>query len=235
MGRLACQAIEDADDLHLAATVTHGDPLTALTGVDVALDFSEPASAMDHVAWCVRHGVHLVEGVSGFTGDRLAQVEALLEDAPEVGVLVVPNFSIGAVLLMRYAAAAAAHFESVEVVELHHPDKVDAPSGTATRTARLIADARARAGRADVPDGTRSDDLGARGGAVDGIPVHSVRLRGLVASQEVLLGNPGETLTLRHDMPDRAAAMPGVLAALRAVSDLPGLTVGLDQVLGFDA
>ena len=236
MGRLACEAVDATVDLELVARVTRDDRLDMLAeaGADVAVDLTEPAAAMDHVAWCIAHGVHLVEGTSGFTTERLAAVEELLGASPSVGVLVVPNFSVGAALMMRYAAQAARFFESVEIVELHHPDKLDAPSGTAVRTARLVAQARADAGLGAVPDATEHDHVGARGGRVDGIAVHSVRARGLVAHQEVVLGNVGETLTIRHDMPDRAAAMPGLVAAVRAVSDLPGLTVGLDRVLGLD-
>lgn len=232
MGALACQAIRDADGLELRAEIDVDDDLSALESVQVAVDLTTPAAVMDTVGWCVEHGVHLVVGTSGFTAERLAVVERRLAEHPGVGVLVVPNFSLGAVLMMRFAALAAPLFESVEVVELHHPDKVDAPSGTALRTAQAIASARAAAASPPVPDATQDDPGGARGDVVDGVPVHSVRLRGLTASQEVLLGNPGETLTIRHDMPGREAAMPGLLAAVRAVATMPGLTVGLDAVLG---
>jgi 4-hydroxy-tetrahydrodipicolinate reductase len=234
MGQAACQALEAADGLDLVAQVDLGDDIGALAAADaqVAVDFTHPDAVLDNVAWCVQHGVHVVAGTSGFTDERLGRVRELVGDRPEVGVLVVPNFSIGAVLAMRFAQQAAPYFESVEVVELHHPDKVDAPSGTARRTAELIAAARAEAGLGPVPDATSDDPAGARGARIGGIPVHAVRLRGLTASQEVVLGGPGETLTVRHDSHDRASFMPGVLAAVRAVPGRPGLTVGLDAVLG---
>jgi 4-hydroxy-tetrahydrodipicolinate reductase len=234
MGTAACAALEAAAGLEVVARVDLGDDITGLgaAGAEVAVDFTRPDAVLDNVAWCVQHGVHAVVGTSGFTDERLAVVRDLLADRPEVGVLVVPNFSIGAVLAMRFAQQAAPYFESVEVVEMHHPDKVDAPSGTARRTAELIAAARAEAGLGPVPDATSDDPDGARGARVDGIAVHAVRLRGLTASQEVVLGGAGETLTVRHDSHDRASFMPGVLAAVRAVSGRPGLTVGLDAVLG---
>ena len=236
MGSAACAAVDAADDLELVARVDLDDDIEALHAADaqVAVDFTRPDAVLDNVGWCVRHGVHVVAGTSGFTEDRLAQVRALTDQAPDVGVLVVPNFSIGAVLAMRFAAQAAPFFESVEVVEMHHPDKVDAPSGTARRTAEVIAQARAEAGLGPVPDATTDDPDGARGARVDGIAVHALRVRGLTATQEVLLGGPGETLLLRHDSHDRVSFMPGVLAAVRAVGDRPGLTVGLDAVLGLD-
>ena len=236
MGSAACAAVDAADDLELVAQVDLDDDIEALQQADaqVAVDFTRPDAVLDNVGWCVRHGVHVVAGTSGFTEDRLAQVRVLTEQAPGVGVLVVPNFSIGAVLAMRFAVQAAPFFESVEVVEMHHPDKVDAPSGTARRTAEMIAQARAEAGLGPVPDATTDDPDGARGARVDGIAVHALRVRGLTASQEVLLGGPGETLLLRHDSHDRVSFMPGVLAAVRAVGGRPGLTVGLDAVLGLD-
>ncbi|MGI8578308.1 MAG: 4-hydroxy-tetrahydrodipicolinate reductase [Nocardioidaceae bacterium] len=232
MGRLACEAIEATDDLGLVARVGRGDSLDQLEGADITIDLSAPAAVMDHIDWCVRHGVNVVAGTSGFTDERLSMIEESLRSRPEVGVIVVPNFSIGAVLMMRFAAEAAGFFDSVELIELHHPAKIDAPSGTALRTAALMAAARRGAGRGPMPDSTVDNTLGTRGGQVSGVPVHSVRLRGLVAHQEVLFGNEGETLKIRHDMPDRAAAMPGLLAATRAVVDRPGLTVGLEHVLG---
>ena len=234
MGSAVCAAVDAADDLELVARVDLGDDIGALAeaGAEVAVDFTRPDVVLDNVAWCVEHGVHVVAGTSGFSAERLDQVRGWLGARPDVGVLVVPNFSIGAVLSMRFAQQAAPFFESVEVVEMHHPDKVDAPSGTARSTAELIARARVEAGLGPVPDATSDDPDGARGARVDGIPVHAVRLRGLTASQEVVLGGAGETLTVRHDSHDRVSFMPGVLAAVRAVGDRPGLTVGLDAVLG---
>lgn len=236
MGSTSVQAIGAADGLEVVAQVDVEDDLAAITeaGAEVALDFTKPGVALDHVRWCVEHGIHVVVGTSGFDDQRLAEVRELLAEHPDVGVLVVPNFSVGAVLMMRFAATAAPFFESVEVVEMHHPDKVDAPSGTATRTAEVIAEARREAGAPALPDATTDDPDGARGARVDGVPVHAIRARGFVASQEVVMGGVGETFSLRHDSHDRQSFMPGVIAALRAVADRPGLTVGLDTVLGLD-
>ncbi|MCW2769629.1 MAG: 4-hydroxy-tetrahydrodipicolinate reductase [Aeromicrobium sp.] len=234
MGSESVRAIEAADGLEVVAQIGVDDPLDliASSGAEVALDFTQPAVALDNVAWCVEHGVHVVVGTSGFDDDRIGVVRDLMGETPTTEVLIVPNFSIGAVLMMKFAATAAPFFESVEVIELHHPAKVDAPSGTATRTAELIAAARAEAGSAPLPDATTTDPDGARGATVAGIPVHSVRARGFVASQEVLLGGEGETFSIRHDSHDRTSFMPGVVAAVRAVGQRPGITVGLDDVLG---
>jgi 4-hydroxy-tetrahydrodipicolinate reductase len=234
MGSEACRAVDEADDLHLVARVGAGDDRAALAEAQVAVDFTSPAVVLDNITWCVQHGLSVVAGTSGFTPERLAAVAELLGAAPEVGVLVVPNFSIGAVLMMRFAAQAARFYESVEIVELHHPGKADAPSGTARRTAQLVGDARRDAGLGPVPDSTSEGEVAARGVAVNGVSVHSVRLRGLVASQEVLFGAPGETLAIRHDSHDRQSFMPGVLAAVRSVVGSRGLVVGLDGVLGLD-
>jgi 4-hydroxy-tetrahydrodipicolinate reductase len=232
MGRQVCAAVQAAPDLDLGPQLDVGDDLDLLDGADAAVVFSVPDTAVEHTLACVRRGVHAVVGTTGWTADRLDTVRDALADAPEVGVLVAPNFALGAVLLMRFAAMAAPHFESVEVIELHHPDKVDAPSGTARHTAEQIAAARADAGRGPVPDATETSLPGARGAQVDGIPVHAVRLRGLVAHEEVLLGGPGEQLTLRHDSFDRVSFMPGVLLGVRRIAGHPGLTVGLEHFLG---
>lgn len=231
MGSQSVQALTAADGLEVCAEIDVDDSLDALASADVALDFTQPDVALDHVRECIAQGVHVVVGTSGFDDDQIAQVRDLLGDDPQVGVLIVPNFSIGAVLMMKFAAEAAPFFESVEVVEMHHPDKVDAPSGTATRTAEMIAAARSAAGSPALPDATHTDPDGARGATVAGIRVHALRARGYVASQEVVLGGAGETFTLRHDSHDRASFMPGVVAAVRAVSTRPGLTVGLDEIL----
>ncbi|MGH8826851.1 MAG: 4-hydroxy-tetrahydrodipicolinate reductase, partial [Jiangellaceae bacterium] len=231
-GSQVCKAVEAADDLELVGRFEHGDELGDLAGADVAVDFTVPDATVSNVLHCVRSGVHAVVGTTGWTDDRLADVRAVLTDRPEVGVLIAPNFAIGAVLTMRFAAQAARFYESVEIVELHHPDKVDAPSGTAVRTAQLIAAARRAADRPPAPDATTTALHGARGADVDGIPVHAVRLRGLVAHEEVLLGTVGETLTLRHDSYDRLSFMPGVLLDVRQIADRPGLTVGLEHILG---
>ena len=229
MGSAVCAAVDAAEDMEVLAKVDLGDPLDLVDDCDVVVDFTAPAVVMETLRHCVPAGVHVVVGTSGFDSARLADVEELLQGHPEVGVLVAPNFSIGAVLMMRFAATAAPFFESVEVIEMHHPDKVDAPSGTAVRTAEMIA--AAREGRPS-PDATTTSLDGARGAGVEGVTVHSVRVRGLVAHQEVLLGGVGETLTIRHDSLDRASFMPGVLLGVREVGKHPGLTVGLDSFLG---
>jgi 4-hydroxy-tetrahydrodipicolinate reductase len=233
MGRQVCDAVEAAPDLELVARVDIGeDPKRVLeAGATVAVDFTNPEAVLGNLGFCVGNGVHVVVGTSGFGPERLGQLGALLEDAPAVGVLVAPNFSLGAVLMMKFAAQAASYFESVEIIELHHPDKLDAPSGTAQRTAQLIAEARRTAGLPASPDATAADADHHRGGRVEDVTVHSVRLRGLVAHQEVLLGGVGESLTIRHDSLDRASFMPGVLLGVREVAAHPGLTVGLEHYL----
>lgn len=234
MGSEACRAVEGADDMELVARVGSADPRTTLTdaGVQVAVDLTRPGAVMDNLKFCVDHGIHAVVGTSGFDEVRLETLRGWLQDTRNgVGVVIAPNFAIGAVLMMRFAAQAAPYFESVEVVELHHPDKADAPSGTARRTAEMVAAARAAAGAGPMPDATTTSLEGARGASVDGVPVHSVRVRGLVAHQEVLLGGTGELLTLRHDSLDRSSFMPGVLLGVRQVASRPGLTVGLEHLL----
>jgi 4-hydroxy-tetrahydrodipicolinate reductase len=232
MGAEVCRAVEAADDLTLAAAVDVGDDRAPLRSVDVVVDFTAPDAVLDNVRWCIEAGRHVVVGTTGFDDEKLATVRGWLDSARQVGVLVAPNFGIGAVLLMRFAAAAARWFDSVEIVELHHPNKADAPSGTARRTAELVAAARREAGLpARGPDATSSALDGARGALVADVPVHAVRLAGLVAHQEVLLGGAGEILTLRHDSLDRASFMPGVLHAVRRISGVPGLTVGLEELL----
>ena len=232
MGSEVCRAVEAAPDLTLVGGFDQGDDLGDLGGADVVVEFSVPDASASNVAHCIDRGTHVVVGTTGWTDDKLAVVRSQLSAKPEVGVLIAPNFAIGAILMMSFAQQAAKYYESVEVVELHHPDKVDAPSGTAARTASLIARARQDAGLADVPDATTSDPEGARGARVDGIHVHALRLRGLVAHQEVLFGATGELLTIRHDSFDRVSFMPGVLEGVRRVGDHPGLTVGLESYLG---
>jgi 4-hydroxy-tetrahydrodipicolinate reductase len=234
MGAEVCRAVDAADGLTLVAAVDLGDDREAVSaaGASVAVDFTHPDAVLDNVGWCIDHGIHAVVGTTGFTEEKLERVRGMLGQRPEVGVLIAANFSIGAVLMMHFAEQAARFFESAEIVELHHPDKADAPSGTAATTARRMAAARQSAQLSAPPDATAQELPGARGAQVDGIRVHGVRLRGLVAHQEVLLGSPGETLTIRHDSLDRISFMPGVLAAVRAVGDRPGLTVGIDDVLG---
>ena len=230
MGSEVVRAVEGADDLELAGAYDLGDALD-LSAADVAVDFTSPDAVMGNLAACLAAGVHAVVGTTGFDDARLAQLREQLAAAPGVGVLVAPNFGVAAVLMMRFAAQAARFFESVEVVELHHAGKADAPSGTARRTAELVAAARREAGSAPMPDATTSELAGARGADVAGVRVHAVRLAGLVAHQEVLLGGSGESLTLRHDSYDRVSFMPGVLLGVRSVADRPGLTVGLEALL----
>lgn len=236
VGSEVCRAVAAAPDLELVAQVDAGDDLTLLTDAEaqVVVDFTHPGVVMGNLQFCIRAGIHAVVGTTGFDEDRLATLRGWLADAPEVGVLIAPNFSIGAILMMRFAATAAPFFDSVEVIELHHPDKADAPSGTAARTAALIGQARREAGSASMPDATSTGLDGARGARVDDVPVHSVRLRGLVAHQEVLLGTQGETLTIRHDSMDRTSFTPGVLVGVRSIGAHPGLTVGLEHFLKLD-
>lgn len=233
MGATVVRAVEGAPDLELAAALDAGDDLSAVTqaGAQVAVDFTVPAVTEGNVHALVDAGVHVVVGTTGWDDAALARVRDHLADRPGVGVLVAPNFALGAVLAMAFAARAARWFESAEVVELHHPDKVDAPSGTARHTAAGIAAARAAAGLGPVPDATTQSLDGARGADVDGVRVHAVRLRGLVAHEEILLGNAGEQLTIRHDSFDRVSFMPGVLLGVREVGRRPGLTVGLEHLL----
>ncbi|MEU1313132.1 4-hydroxy-tetrahydrodipicolinate reductase [Streptomyces cinnamoneus] len=233
IGSEAVRAVEAAEDMELVAALGRGDSLDALTeaGAQVAVELTHPDSVMDNLDFCVRNGIHGVVGTTGWTEDRLEQLTSWLAASPSTGVLIAPNFSIGAVLTMAFAQQAARFFESVEVVELHHPNKADAPSGTATRTAQLIAAARREAGCAPQPDATSTALEGARGADVDGVPVHSVRLRGLLAHQEVLLGDTGETLTIRHDSLHHSCFMPGILLGARRVVSTPGLTFGLEHFL----
>ena len=234
MGQQVCTAVEAAADLELVASIDLGEPLSgaAEAGARVLVDFTHPDAVMDNLRFAVEHGIHAVVGTTGFTDDKLDTLRGWLAGKPDVGVLVAPNFGIGAVLSMKFAQLAAPYFESVEVIELHHAQKVDAPSGTATHTARLIAAARGRAGMGASPDATTTELPGARGADVDGVRVHSVRASGLVAHQEVLFGTEGETLTIRHDSLNRSSFMPGVLLGIRQVGNRPGLTVGLDPLLG---
>ncbi len=231
MGATVRAAVEAADDLTLVAAVDRGDDFASLRDADVVVDFTRPDTVMANLRWCIDAGLHVVVGTSGFSNDRLDTVRGWLVDRPGLGVLVAPNFGVGAVLMMHFATQAARFFESVEIIEMHHPGKLDAPSGTAVHTAEQVARVRARAGASPAPDATESARDGARGTRVSGIPVHSVRLSGLVAHQEVLLGGVAETLTLRHDSFDRTSFMPGVLLGVRRTPGRPGLTVGLAALL----
>lgn len=232
MGSAACDAVEGANDLELVARIDSGDDLGDLGGAQVAVDLTVPDASPGVVAHCVDRGVHAVVGTTGWDDARLETLREQLAEHPDVGVLIAPNFAIGALLMMSFARQAAPFYESVEIVETHHPDKVDAPSGTAARTARIVAAAREEAGLGELPDATTSDPDGARGASVEGIPVHALRIRGHVAHQEVTFGAVGEALTIRHDSFDRVSFMPGVLEGVRRVGGHPGLTVGLEQYLG---
>ncbi len=231
VGATMVAAVQDADDLTFSAGVDAGDSLSMLVDADtdVVIDFTHPSVVMDNLKFLIDNGIHAVVGTTGFTDERIDEVRGWLTAKPDVAVLIAPNFAIGAVLSMHFAQQAARFFESVEVIELHHPQKADAPSGTAARTARLIAEA--RKGLPPNPDATSTGLEGARGANVDGIPVHSIRLAGLVAHQEVLFGTMGETLTIRHDSFDRTSFVPGVLLAVRKIHEFPGLTVGIEPLL----
>lgn len=233
MGSEVCRAVDGADDLELVAMIDQGDWLfnAADAGAEVIVDFTTPDAVMDNLHWCIDQGINVVVGTSGFTPHRLERVRSWLAHHPDLGVIIAPNFALGAVLMMEFAARAARFFESVEIIEQHHPKKLDAPSGTALRTAEIVAEARAAAGLGAMPDATKDELAGARGAEVNGVRVHSVRATGLVAHQEVLFGAAGETLTIRHDSYDRSSFMPGVLLAVRSVVRRPGLTVGLGPLL----
>ncbi|MFJ8628760.1 4-hydroxy-tetrahydrodipicolinate reductase [Kitasatospora sp. NPDC093550] len=233
IGSEAVKAVEAAPDLELVAALGRGSALEELSasGAQVAVELTHPDSVMGNLDYCVHHGIHVVTGTTGWTDERLATVRGWLDRAPELGLLIAPNFSIGAILGMKFSQVAAKYFESVEVVELHHDRKADAPSGTATRTAQLIAAARAEAGRPPQQDPTTHSLPGARGADVDGVPVHAVRLRGLLAHQQVMFGDTGETLTIRHDSLHHSSFMPGILLGVRKVVETPGLTFGLEHFL----
>ena len=233
MGSTVVAAVTGAPDMEVVAQLDAGDPITKKTvnGAQVAVDFSVPGVTEANVHALLDVGVDVVVGTTGWTEESYARVRTHAQEAGRA-VLIAPNFAMGAVLSMKFAAMAAPYFESAEVIEMHHPGKVDAPSGTAVATARGIARARAEAGLGDMPDATEMDELGSRGGRVDGVPVHAVRLRGLTASEEILLGNEGEQLVIRTDSFDRVSFMPGVLLGVRRVIGRTGLTIGLDQVMG---
>jgi 4-hydroxy-tetrahydrodipicolinate reductase len=233
MGAEVVKAVTEAKDLELVAALDLGDSLDQLVskGAQVVVDFTTPDSVMANLEFLISNGISAVVGTTGFDDSRVAKVKALSTANPKVGVLIAPNFAIGAVLMMEFATKAAKYFESAEIIELHHPNKVDAPSGTASRTAELMTQARKDAGLGAMPDATNSGIAAARGGNVGDIPVHSIRLRGLIAHQEVLLGGLGETLTIRHDSLDRVGFMPGVLLGVRKVISNPGLTFGLEKFM----
>jgi 4-hydroxy-tetrahydrodipicolinate reductase len=233
MGATTVDTIKNSDGLELVAALDLGDSLDLLvsSGAQVIVDFTHPDSVMANLEFAIKHGINVVVGTTGFNNEKLATVIGWLDANPGVGALIAPNFGLGAVLMMQFAAKASTYFDSVEIIELHHPGKADAPSGTATRTAELITEARNSVNKEAMPDATSSGLPGARGAKVGDVPIHSVRLRGLVAHQEVILGDLGETLTIRHDSIDRTGFMPGVLLGIRKVVATPGLTFGLEHFL----
>lgn len=234
MGSTVLAGLKEESDIEIVAEIGENDSLEEITraGAEVMVDFTVPAAVMGNLEYCIAHGVHCVVGTTGFTEERLAQVRAWAEEHPEVGVLIAPNFAISAVLTMSFARQAARFFDSAEVLEFHHPNKLDAPSGTAQHTAQGIAEARSEAGLGAAPDATEQALDGARGANVSGIPVHAVRMRGMNAHEEVIFGGQGQTLIIRQDSYDRTSFVPGVLVGVRGVADHPGLTVGLDSYLG---
>ncbi|WP_211351742.1 4-hydroxy-tetrahydrodipicolinate reductase [Haloactinospora alba] len=235
MGSEVVRAVTQAADTELVAAVDEASQRESAGGADVVVDFTHPDAVMDNLRWLVANGIHVVVGTSGFDEARLSEVRDLLAHHPGVRVLVAPNFGIAAVLMMHFAEKAAPFFDSAEIVELHHPNKVDAPSGTAQRTAELVSRAREQAGADAMPDATTSEAPGARGADVAGVPVHALRMAGSIAHQEVLFGTHGETLKIRHDSMSRESFMPGVLLGVRQVADLPQqLTVGLEPLLGLE-
>jgi 4-hydroxy-tetrahydrodipicolinate reductase len=231
MGAEVCRAVEAAEDLELVAAVDAGDDRCGVETADVVVEFTVPDAAMGNIEWCIDHGLDVVVGTTGFDDAKIAQVGRWLEGRSS-RVLIASNYSIAAILMMEFARQAAPYFESVEIIEAHHPNKVDAPSGTAATTARKIALARSAAGLGAVPDATTTDPQGARGAQIDGIHVHAIRQRGLFANQEVRFGNPGEALNLVCNSFDRGSYMPGVLTAVRAIKGLAGLTLGIEALLG---
>ena len=233
MGSEVVRAVSEATDMEVVAALDLGDDLSRLVEakVDVVVDFTVPDSVMHNIKFLVDNGIDAVIGTTGFNEERIDEIRKWLGAKPKSGVLIAPNFGLGAVLMMRFASEAAAHFPSVEIVEIHHPGKVDAPSGTAKKTAELISTSRKNSGLGQMPDATKSALEGARGAHVDGIPIHSIRAEGAVAHQEVIFGAKGETLTIRHDSLDRSSFMPGVLLAIRKAKSHPGVTIGLDSYL----
>jgi 4-hydroxy-tetrahydrodipicolinate reductase len=236
MGQEVCRAIKKDKDLELVAEIDLNDSLSiAVDGkAEVIVDFTNATAALKTAEFAIANGIHLVIGTTGFNKENLTQIKNSLAKSATTGVLVAPNFAISAVLMMQFAATAAKYFESAEIIEFHHPEKLDAPSGTAVRTAEMMTESRSAANREPMPDKTSKSFPGARGGKIGDIPVHSVRMSGLVAHQEVILGEQGETLTIRHDSLDRSGYMPGVLLACKEVGKHPGLNIGLENYLKLD-
>lgn len=231
VGSAIVEAVKEAEDLDLHATVDDGSEIEKIQGADVVVDFTTPNAVMDNLKYALGEGIHAVVGTTGFTPERLEQVRSWCQESG-AHALIAPNFAISAVLTMAFAKQAAQYFESAEVIEFHHPNKLDAPSGTAVHTAEAIADARQEAGMDPCPDATDQSLEGARGADVQGIKVHGVRMQGMVAHEEVIFGTQGQTLTIRQDSYDRTSFVPGVLLGVRKINEHPGLVVGLDDYLG---
>jgi 4-hydroxy-tetrahydrodipicolinate reductase len=233
MGAETVAAIESTSDLTLSSALDLGDSLDQLikTGTEVVIDFTHPDSVMKNLEFAINNGIHVVVGTTGFDDKKLSELKNLLSKNPKVGALIAPNFGLGAVLMVQFSQKAAQYFESVEIIELHHANKVDAPSGTAIRTAELITDARKQSKKGAMPDASKTIIPGARGAKVGDVPIHSVRSHGYVAHQEVIFGDAGETLSIRHDSINRTGFMPGVLIGVRNVAKHPGLTVGLENYM----
>ena len=235
MGSEVVKAVQGADDMELVAGVDQGDDRGAVRGADCVVDFTHPDAVMGNLEWLIGNGIHAVVGTSGFDEAKLARVREMQVGTPGAKVLVAPNFGIAAVLMMHFAKKAAPYFDSTEIIELHHPNKADAPSGTAYHTAELVAQARREAEVEPMPDATTSEIPGARGADVDGVRVHALRIQGLIAHQEVIFGTDGETFKLRHDSMNRTSFMPGVLLGVRKVATLPDLlTLGLEPLLDLE-
>lgn len=234
VGKAIVEGVNAEDDLELVAEISRGDDLQQLVDnhAEVIVDFTQPDSVMGNLEFCIANGIHCVVGTTGFDKECLDQVEQWTRQEGAGNVLIAPNFAISAVMTMVLAKQAAKFFETAEVVEFHHPTKLDAPSGTAIHTAEAIAQARRDADLGEMPDATEKSLEGARGANVDGIPVHAVRTRGMVAHEEVIFGAQGQSLTIRQDSYDRSSFTPGVLVGVREIAQHPGLVVGLDKYLG---
>ncbi len=234
VGSAVVAGVEKADDMELVATIDHGDDLQTLVdaGAEAIVDFTTPNAVMGNLEFCIENGIHCVVGTTGFNEERYNQVRQWCAANDGVGVLIAPNFAISAVLTMAFARQAARYFDSAEVVEYHHPNKLDAPSGTAFKTAQGIAEARREAGMGPMPDATEKALDGSRGADVDGVKVHAVRMQGMVAHEEVIFGTTDQSLTIRQDSYGRESFVPGVLTGVREVAGHPGLTIGLDNYLG---
>jgi len=233
MGTEAVAAINAATDLTLSAALDIGDSLENLiqSGTEIVVDFTTPDSVMKNLEFAINNGIHVVVGTTGFDDNKLELLKKLLSKQPKVGALIAPNFGLGAVLMMQFSQTAAKYFESAEIIEMHHANKIDAPSGTAVRTAEMITNSRKASSKSNMPDATKTSLPGARGAKVGDVPVHSIRGHGYVAHQEVVFSDAGETLTIRHDSINRSGFMPGVLIGIRNVAKHPGLTVGLENYM----